>query len=245
MQEARGNKLDNNGPIPRTRTQQDTQKRRPTTAAAPKQASQKIDTKNNRTTTEDKQPTSENTQKQTATQIENDRAWNCTERSPSNYNQSTEQTDKAAMTAPSPSLKRPRAMIGTTNIPPTQAQQPKITPTQSKYNNSLHSRMWPDPSIKNHPAYDTLLQYATAGCPVDCGPPWTHEHLVAAVNRGPHLSAKTPDAAKYLQAEAKEKERQGQARIIKWDDIKNNPHKNLKYLHLLWCHTKAEPTEQF
>jgi len=93
-----------------------------------------------------------------------------------------------------------------TNIPSPQAQQTNITPTQSKYKNSLRSRMWPDPSIKNHPAYKTLLKYATAGCPVDCGPPWTREHLEAAVNRGPHLSAKTMDAANCLQAEAKKRE---------------------------------------
>jgi len=88
--------------------------------------------------------------------------------------------------------------------------------------------MWPNPSIQNHPAYGTLLQYATAGCPVDCRAPWTREHLEVAVNRGPHSSAKTPMAAKCLCEEAREKERQGQARIIKWDDIKHAPHKNMK-----------------
>jgi len=118
--------------------------------------------------------------------------------------------------------------MGMTTVPTRQDQQTDITQTQSKYNNSLRSRMWPDPSIQNHPAYGTLLQYATAGCPVDCRAPWTREHLEVAVNRGPHSSAKTPMAAKCLREEAREKEWQGQAWIIKWDDIKHAPHKNMK-----------------
>jgi len=98
----------------------------------------------------------------------------------------------------SPSLKCPWAMIGMTNIPSPQAQQMNITPTQSKYKNLLCSHMWPDPSIKTiqHTKPSWNMQQQDAQWTVD--PPWTCEHLEAAVNRGPHLSAKTPNAANCL-----------------------------------------------
>jgi len=52
-----------------------------------------------------------------------------------------------------------------------------ITETQSKYQPVYRGRMRPDPSISHHPAFATLWQYATEGCPVDCGVPWTREHI--------------------------------------------------------------------
>jgi len=41
--------------------------------------------------------------------------------------------------------------------------------------------MWPDPSISHHPAFPMLQKYATEGCPVDCGEPWTRDHLEATI----------------------------------------------------------------
>jgi len=63
---------------------------------------------------------------------------------------------------------------------------------------------------------------------VDCGKSWSKEHLEAAVNHGPHISAISPEVAVCLQQEALEKVAQGEAEIIKWDDIINAPHPNLK-----------------
>jgi len=88
--------------------------------------------------------------------------------------------------------------------------------------------MRPDPSIQNHPAFPTLLSYATDGCPVQCGEQWTKEHLEEAIQRGPHISATSPEAAAFLHEEACEKVKLGQACIIQWEDIKDNPHPNLK-----------------
>ena len=73
----------------------------------------------------------------------------------------------------------------------------------------FRGRMRPDPSISHHPAFATLWRYATEGCPVDCGAPWTREHIEAAIHRGPHISAKTPEAAACLRQEALEKVEQG------------------------------------
>jgi len=104
-----------------------------------------------------------------------------------------------------------------------------LSHNQSKYKNvSFRGRMRPDESIRHHPAFDALYRYATEGCPVDCGLSWTAEHLEAAVLRGPHISAKSAEAARCLREEAMEKVAQGEAEIIKWDDIKANPHPKLK-----------------
>ena len=67
-----------------------------------------------------------------------------------------------------------------------------------------------------------LLQYAKEGCPVDAGRAWTPEEITAAVNRGPHISSRSPDAIAYMQQEAKDKVQQGFAEIVNWEDIQ--PH---------------------
>jgi len=99
---------------------------------------------------------------------------------------------------------------------------------QSKYQKTFQGRMRPHPSVCHHPAYPTLLEYATNGCPVDCGESWTIDMLTAAIARGNHASANAPDAARCLREEAMEKVHQGYARIVKWEDIAQDPHPNLK-----------------
>ncbi len=99
---------------------------------------------------------------------------------------------------------------------------------QRKYTKTFQGRMRPHPSISHHPAYETLLEYATDGCPVDCGDSWTMAMLEAAIARGNHSSAQTPEAVCCLRDEALEKVQQGYARIVKWDDIRDKHHPNLK-----------------
>jgi hypothetical protein len=48
------------------------------------------------------------------------------------------------------------------------------------------------------------------------------------VDRGPHRSALTPDAIAHFAAEAVEKVGTDQAQIVQWEDIKENPPKELK-----------------
>jgi len=103
-----------------------------------------------------------------------------------------------------------------------------LTETQSKYSSMFQGCMRPNPCISHHPAYATLFQYATEGCPVDCGESWSKEHLEVVILQGPHISAKSPEAAACLQQEALEKVAQGKVEIIHWDDIKDSLHPNLK-----------------
>ncbi len=101
--------------------------------------------------------------------------------------------------------------------------------------------MRPDPSIWNHPAFTCLWQYATKGCPVDCGPTWSRDHLAAMAQRGPHKSATSPEAIQCLREETMEKVEQGLARIVLWDDIKDAPHPNLKISPIAAVPHKSRP----
>jgi len=88
--------------------------------------------------------------------------------------------------------------------------------------------MRPHPSTNHHPAFPLLHRYATQGCPVDCGHPWSLEQLQAAVKRGAHPSARTPDAITCLRAETMEKVEKNFARLIPWSMLQTQLPKNLK-----------------
>lgn len=79
-----------------------------------------------------------------------------------------------------------------------------------------------------HPAADLLLDYATKGCPTRTGKFWSTEEMEAAIARGPHPSALQPDALRQLRQETLEKVEKGQARLVRWRDIKANPPRELK-----------------
>ena len=79
-----------------------------------------------------------------------------------------------------------------------------------------------------HPASDTLMEWATEGCPVETGKNWGVEELQAAVDKGPHKSAMNEQAMMQHQQEVQERLRSGQAVIVLWDDIKADPPKNRK-----------------
>jgi hypothetical protein len=52
--------------------------------------------------------------------------------------------------------------------------------------------------------------------------------MEAAIRKGAHPSAMVTEAAEQLRRESVEKVRKGQARIVRWDDIRDNPPKELK-----------------
>ena len=101
---------------------------------------------------------------------------------------------------------------------------PPSRPTPEQHRNN----MCPRGLALHHPASTTLLEYATLGCPVNTGSPWTCEQMQAAIYRGPHVSALVPEAMAQLDIEIEEKVINGQARIVKWNDIRHNPPPQLK-----------------
>ena len=88
--------------------------------------------------------------------------------------------------------------------------------------------MCPQNVALHHPAAATLLKYATGGCPVESGKPWTKQQMSAAVKRGPHISALDPAAIDAHLADVKEKMANNQCRVVLWDEIKDNPPPQLK-----------------
>ena len=88
--------------------------------------------------------------------------------------------------------------------------------------------MCPSGLALHHPAADLLLDYASGGCPANTGRPWTVDEMQAAIDRGPHVSALEPDAVKYMKGEIQQKVAAQQLRVVKWDDIKNDPPPELK-----------------
>jgi hypothetical protein len=99
---------------------------------------------------------------------------------------------------------------------------PPRTPTTT-YLNLMH----PMGQVLKHPAAGVLKEWATFGCPTRTGNQWTIEEIWEAVKQGPHQSALTPEAIAHFAEEAAEKARTNQARIVAWDDIKDNPPREL------------------
>jgi hypothetical protein len=65
--------------------------------------------------------------------------------------------------------------------------------------------MAPSGAALNHPAAPLLLELATIGCVTDMGKNWTLELIEAAIRRGAHPSALSPEAAAQLRDETLEK----------------------------------------
>ena len=77
-----------------------------------------------------------------------------------------------------------------------------------------------------HAAASLIASYAKDGCPANCGPDWTKEHIEAALLKGPHSSATEADALYALVAETIEKVANGYAKVIRYGDIIKNFPKN-------------------
>ena len=90
------------------------------------------------------------------------------------------------------------------------------------------NNMCPSGLALNHPAANLLLQYATKGCPAKTGRDWTKAEVEAAIERGPHSSALEEAPMAQLKTEIEAKVKNKQCRVVLWDDIKDNPPKELK-----------------
>ena len=92
----------------------------------------------------------------------------------------------------------------------------------------IRSLVLPRMEALEHAAAALIQAYAKDGCPTDCGPNWTREHIEAAIKKGPHSSATEFEALKALQEETKEKVKNGYAKVIRYGDIINNLPEKLK-----------------
>ena len=90
------------------------------------------------------------------------------------------------------------------------------------------NHMCPSRLARIHPAGDLLMEWAQHGCPTMTGRPWTLDEMEAAIARGPHKSAMTPEAMNHFASEVAEKVKAGQARTVLWEDIRHDPPPQLK-----------------
>ena len=81
------------------------------------------------------------------------------------------------------------------------------------------NQMCPLGLARLHPAGDLLYEWSQLGCPTMTGRPWTIDELEAAIARGPHKSAMSPNAMAHFASEVDEKVKAGQAHTVLWDDI--------------------------
>ena len=106
------------------------------------------------------------------------------------------------------------------------------TPLECPTNHSARPPYWnsmcPMGRALQHPAAKLLGEWAQFGCPTRTGKPWTKDEMWEAVARGPHRSALSPEAITHFKEEAADKVRTNQARLVLWDDIKDNPPPELK-----------------
>ena len=69
--------------------------------------------------------------------------------------------------------------------------------------------MFPRNDVLKHPAAKMLLKWATDGCPVDCGDPWSVKRIQAAIDKAAHPSAQSKEAATACRNEALERVKDG------------------------------------
>ena len=79
--------------------------------------------------------------------------------------------------------------------------------------------MCPSGLVLHHPAADLLLQYVMEGCPTKTGKPWTVQEMEEVFQNGPHASAMDPEVIEQLTAEVEKKVKNGQSKLVLWDDI--------------------------
>ena len=79
--------------------------------------------------------------------------------------------------------------------------------------------MNPEPWMRFHPFIATLEQWAD-GVVAQCGEPWSEVAIVAAVERGPHTSALTPEARELITEEVQYQVSAGFSEVMLWSNLR-------------------------
>ncbi len=89
--------------------------------------------------------------------------------------------------------------------------------------------MQPQPLSVVHPFTPTLNKWRH-GIEVDCGPDWSWEVVEAAIARGPHLTATTPDLIALFKEDIAYQVKAGFCKVMLWEDLNCLRPSNLKIL---------------
>jgi hypothetical protein len=114
----------------------------------------------------------------------------------------------------------------TSKLPPLHASTlaPGFAPVIQAQGKHLMS---PSACVDFHPFAETLKRWET-GVPVECGKDWAWETIQAAVEKGAHKSAMTPESIALIEADVAYQVQAGYAEIITWDELCRLRPKNLK-----------------
>ena len=96
-------------------------------------------------------------------------------------------------------------------------------PTQGK----PRSLMQPQPLAEVHP-FTPVMHEWRHGIAVDCGPDWEWDVIEAAIERGPHPTARTPDAIELFREDIAYQVNAGFCQVMLWEDVKRLRPANLK-----------------
>ena len=105
------------------------------------------------------------------------------------------------------------------------AQEPS-QPTDP-YQGKPRSLMQPQPLADIHP-FTPVMQEWRDGLAVDCGPDWSWEVIEAAIARGPHPTARTPDAIALFKEDIEYQVNAGFSKVMLWEDVRRLRPSNLK-----------------
>ena len=89
------------------------------------------------------------------------------------------------------------------------------------------SLMQPQKLAAAHPFTPTMKQWRH-GIKVDCGPDWAWDVIDAAVERGPHPTACTPEAHELFKADIAYQVTAGFSKVMLWEDVRKLRPPNLK-----------------
>jgi hypothetical protein len=103
-----------------------------------------------------------------------------------------------------------------------------VLPPKAELAKKYLNEMCPQGIATSPPAGELLAEWAQCGCPTQTGRPWSKLEMWEAIDRGPHQLSLSPKAIAHFKAESKEKVAARQARLVLWDDIKDDPPPELK-----------------
>jgi hypothetical protein len=103
-----------------------------------------------------------------------------------------------------------------------------VLPPHRMRDTSYRNKMCPAGLATSHPAGDLLAEWSKLGCPTRTGKPWTKDEMWEAVEKGPHQSSLSPDALAHFAEESVAKVAAGQAKLVLWNEIKDDPPPQLK-----------------
>ena len=103
-----------------------------------------------------------------------------------------------------------------------------ILPPHQERSTTYHNEMCPAGLATSHPAGNLLAEWSKLGCPTRTGKPWTKDMMWEAVDQGPHQSSLSLEAIAHFSEESAAKVAAGQATLVLWDEIKDNPPPQLK-----------------